>query len=238
MIRRGVPGTQWFSRTGTPRQSPTPSKNDRPAFFTRGSPIRQMGSVLAAIFVMLSLSHDRISHSAIQPMAVLQEGIGKVLRILGDPHYKQPAMRPSQRARLAEMADRLFDFNAFSKLTLGPFWPRFTRIERLEFVDAFTTFLKDTYIGIAQDLYRDERVMLLDQQMVEQGKAQVNAKLIWRGVEVRIEFRMLQRGATWKVYDILALGISGVRIYRAQFKAFLEKGTPAGLIKRLKEMGG
>ena len=120
----------------------------------------------------------------------------------------------------------MFDYHEFSKLTLGPFWPRFTRTERLEFVDAFSTFLKDAYIGIAQDRYTDEQVILLDQRIGGQGKAQVNAKVVWKGVEVPVEFRMLQRGARWKVYDILALGISGVRIYRAQFKTFLDNGSP------------
>jgi phospholipid transport system substrate-binding protein len=193
---------------------------------------------VASLIVTLALTKDFISHSAVQPVAVLQEGIGEALRILKDPHYKQPAMRPAQKARLGEIADRLFDFQEFSKLTLGPFWPRFTRTEQLEFVDAFTAFLKDAYIGIAQDQYTDEQVILLNQRIEERVKAHVSAKVVWKGMEVPIEFRLLQRGTTWKVYDVIVLGISGVRIYRAQFKAFLDTGTPAGLIKRIKEMGG
>jgi phospholipid transport system substrate-binding protein len=238
MIRRGVPGTHSYSRAGTPRQNLTPLTAGFPRLFMRGSWLHRRGTVVASLLVILALSKDCNSHSAIQPIAVLQEGIGKVLRILEDPHYKQPTMRPAQKARLAEIADRLFDFREFSKLTLGPFWPRFTRTEQLEFVDAFTAFLKDAYIGIAQDQYTDEQVILLDQRLAERVKAQVNAKVVWKGMEVPIEFRLLQRGTTWKVYDVVFLGISGVRIYRAQFKAFLDTGTPAGLIKRLKEMDG
>ncbi len=188
--------------------------------------------------MMLVFSKHSDAHSAIQPVAVLQEKIGKVLLILKDPHYKQPAMRSAQKARLAEIADRLFDFKEFSKLTLGPFWPRFTPAERLEFVDVFEAFLKDTYIGIAQDLYRDERVVFLDQRRGGQGKVDVNARVVWRGLQVPIEFRMVQRDGTWKVYDMLVLGISGVMIYRSQFKAFLDSGTPKGLINRIKEMNG
>jgi len=187
---------------------------------------------------MLALPNEEYSHAAKQPKALLQEEIDKVLGILQNPHFRQPAMRPAQRARLSEIADRLFDFHEFSKLTLGPFWPRFTRAERVEFEHAFKTFLKDAYIGIAQDQYTDERVILLDQRISGQGKAQVVAKIVWKGLEVPVEFRMLQYGAKWKVYDMVVLGISGVRIYRAQFKAFLEKRTPADLIKRVIEMSG
>jgi phospholipid transport system substrate-binding protein len=238
MIRRGVPGTHSFSLAGMLRQKPAPFSDGRSRFFMSGSWIHRRSTVLASLLVILALSKVCNSHSAIQPIAVLQEGIGKVLRILEDPHYKRPAMRSAQKARLAEIADRLFDFREFSKLTLGPFWPRFTRTEQLEFVDAFTAFLKDAYIGIAQDLYTDEQVILLGQRLAERVKAQVNAKVVWKGVEVPIEFRLLQRGTTWKVYDVVFLGISGVRIYRAQFKAFLDTGSPADLIKRIKEMRG
>ena len=147
-------------------------------------------------------------------------------------------MRSVQKARLAEIMERLIDFREFSRLTLGPFWPRFTRNERAEFVNTFKAFLKDTYIGIAQDLYRDERVVMVSQRMVGEDRAEVRAKIVWRGLEIPAEFRLVQRGATWKVYNMLVLGISGVGFYRAQFKAFLEKGTPASLIKRLKEMHG
>ncbi len=238
MIRRGGPGTHSYSRARIPRQNPTPLTAGFPRLFMHGSWIHRRGTVLASFVLLLALSDSPPAHPAIQPMAVLQEGIGKVLRILEDPHYNRPVMRPVQKTRLAEIADRLFDFREFSKLTLGPFWPRFTRTEQLEFVEAFTAFLKDVYIGIAQDQYTDEQVILLDQRIEEPGKARVNARVVWKGMEVPIEFRLLQRGATWKVYDVLALGISGVRIYRAQFKAFLDTGSPAGLIKRIKEMDG
>jgi phospholipid transport system substrate-binding protein len=50
---------------------------------------------------------------------------------------------------------------------------------------------------------------------------------------------MLKRNDTWKVYDIIVLGVSGVRNYRAQFKAILHKQSPTqviGLIKnRIKQ---
>jgi phospholipid transport system substrate-binding protein len=193
---------------------------------------------VAALVLLLTLAVFRPAHSAIQPVKVLQGGIEEVLQVLKEPLYKPPPMRDAQKARIAKIADRLFDFQEFSKLTLGPFWPRFTPTQQREFVEAFAAFLKNTYIGNAQELYCDERVILLDQRMGGKGKAQVNGKVIWRGLEVPVEFRLLQRGATWKVYDILVLGMSGITIFRPQFEAFLDRGSPAGLINRIREMAG
>lgn len=193
---------------------------------------------MAALALLLTLAFFRPAHPGNPPEKVLQGGVEEVLQALKDPLYKPPPMRPAQRARIEKIADRLFDFQEFSKLTLGPFWPRFTSTQRREFVEAFTVFLKNTYIGNAQELYSDERVILLDRRIAGKGKVQVNAKVLWRGLGVPVEFRMLQRGATWKVYDIVVLGMSGVMIYRSQFEAFLDKGSPAGLIGRVREMAG
>jgi phospholipid transport system substrate-binding protein len=193
---------------------------------------------LAAIILILTLAGFRTAYPATQPEKVLQGGIEEVLQVLKDPLYKSPPMHPVQRAKIAKIADRLFDFQEFSRLTLGPFWPRFTSTQRREFVEVFAAFLKDSYIEDAQELYGNERVILLDQRMGGKGRALVHVKVNWRGLYLPVQFRLLQRGATWKVYDILFLGISGVTIYRTQFEAFLDRGSPAGLINRIREMAG
>jgi phospholipid transport system substrate-binding protein len=46
---------------------------------------------------------------------------------------------------------------------------------------------------------------------------------------------MLKRNSTWKVYDIIVLGISGVKNYRAQFKALFRNDTPAQVIGRIRD---
>jgi phospholipid transport system substrate-binding protein len=49
-------------------------------------------------------------------------------------------------------------------------------------------------------------------------------------VEVPVQVRMLKRNETWKVYDIIVLGVSGVRNYRAQFQTILLKQSPTQVI--------
>jgi phospholipid transport system substrate-binding protein len=41
---------------------------------------------------------------------------------------------------------------------------------------------------------------------------------------------MLKRNDTWKVYDIIVLGVSSVRNYRAQFQTILLEQSPAQVI--------
>jgi ABC-type transporter MlaC component len=50
-----------------------------------------------------------------------------------------------------------------------------------------------------------------------------------------VEVRMLNRNSTWKVYDIIVLGISGVMNYRAQFQALFSNSTPSQVIGRIRD---
>ncbi|MBW1945087.1 MAG: ABC transporter substrate-binding protein, partial [Deltaproteobacteria bacterium] len=45
----------------------------------------------------------------------------------------------------------------------------------------------------------------------------------------------LKRDGSWKVYDLVFLGISGVSNYRAQFRVLLKKQSPAQVIASIRE---
>ena len=59
-----------------------------------------------------------------------------------------------------------------------------------------STVLQALNSALHKAMQSDERVILLDQRIAGKGKAQVNAKVLWRGLGVPVEFRLLQRGAT------------------------------------------
>jgi len=45
---------------------------------------------------------------------------------------------------------------------------------------------------------------------------------------------MVKRNGTWKAYDVMAVGISAVMLYRSQFEWILRKESPAQVIEKLK----
>jgi phospholipid transport system substrate-binding protein len=89
-------------------------------------------------------------------------------------------------------------------------------------------------MGQLQERYKDERIIYVSQKMISARRALVRVKVVWKAQEIPVDLRMIKRKEQWKVYDIQVLGISAVRIYRAQFKALLSKETAAQVIERLK----
>ena len=179
--------------------------------------------------VLLVLITPSVSHSE-QPIDVLQKSINTGIAILEDPQYQAITEKDRQQEILCKKAWEAFDFTEFSKRVLGSNWLTFTSTQRQQFIDAFSEFLCKYYITRLQEKYTDEKVIYLSQHPLADSRALVKVNVLWKGVEVPVEVRMLKRNDTWKVYDIIVVGVSGVRNYRAQFQAILLKQSPEQVI--------
>jgi len=181
------------------------------------------------ICVLVVLSTPSVSHGE-QPIDVLQKSIKMGIAILEDPQYQNITEKDRQQEILCEAAWEAFDFKEFSKRVLGSNWLTFTSSQRRKFIDVISEFLCKYYITRLQERYTDEKVIYLSQHPLTDSRALVKVSVLWKGVEVPVEVRMLRRNDTWKVYDIIVLGVSGVRNYRAQLQTILLKQSPAQVI--------
>jgi phospholipid transport system substrate-binding protein len=181
------------------------------------------------ICLLVVLSTPSVSHSK-QPIDVLQKSINTGITILEDPQYQDSTEKDRQQKILCETAWEAFDFKEFSKRVLGSNWRNFTSSQRRKFTNVFSEFLCKYYITRLQERYTDEEVIYLSQHQLADSRALVKVNVLWKGVEVPVHVRMLKRNDTWKVYDIIVLGVSGVRNYRAQFQTILLKQSPAQVI--------
>jgi phospholipid transport system substrate-binding protein len=172
-----------------------------------------------------------------QPMDVLQRAIDEGLHLLKKAQKQPLQEREASLERLWEILNGVFDFKEFSKLALGRNWRRFTVRQREEFIDVFSDFVRKVYFVKALEKYKDETVMYVGQELIDDRKARVKIKVVLKGVEIPATVRMFKRDLNWKAYDVTVLGISAVKIYRVQFNHVLRKDSPAQLIKRIRHKG-
>jgi phospholipid transport system substrate-binding protein len=183
---------------------------------------------LLIIFTLPSLTHGE------QPVDVLRKNINKGIAILKDPRYLGATKKGAQQEELCEAAWQVFDFKEFSKRVLAYKWRSFSPSQKRQFIDLFAQFLCKYYLTKLQERYEDEKIIYLGQKFITDSKASVRVKVLWKGLEVPVEIRMLNRKGAWKVYDIIVFGISGVQNYRAQFQALLLRESPRQVIALIK----
>ena len=180
------------------------------------------------------LATPALAHSE-EPIDVLKKAVNLGVALLKDPQYQKKTRKKEQQELLCDMAGGVFDVREFSRRVLASKWQRFSPEQRDEFVEVFSEFLCKFYITRLQKRYKDEKVIIVSQHFVGNRVALVKVNVLWKGLEVPVEVRMLKRNSTWKIYDIIVFGISGMRNYRAQFQALFRKDTPAQVIDRIRQ---
>ena len=169
-----------------------------------------------------------------QPLDILRNSIDESINILKDSGYEGNSRKDIQRQKLWLILKQIFDFQEFTRLALGRNWNTFTPPQQREFTEYFSEFVNIYYLTRLQDRYNNEEVIFIKQNLISSTRAVVHVNVLWRNQEVPVDIKMLRRENTWRVYDIVVLGISAVKFYRGQFRELLRNESPAQVIERLK----
>ena len=169
-----------------------------------------------------------------QPINILQKSVNETIRLLQDSQYQSHGRKAVQERKLAEIARRIFDFREFSIRVLDSSWKHFSLQEKHTFTDVFSKFLSKYYIGELQKRYTDEKVIFLGQEMLADSKALIKTKVLWNGMEIPVDVRMLKRNGKWKAYDVSAYGVSAVQNYRVQLWSLSLNNSPDQIIELIK----
>jgi phospholipid transport system substrate-binding protein len=141
--------------------------------------------------------------------------------------------------RAIDLVDRIVsphvDTIWVSKWILGKHWRRATPEQRQQFIDAYRKLLLRIYAVRVGD-YTDVEVTYLPVRTNnDKGtRVTVRTQVSHQGKSpVRIDYRLHQKESTWKVYDVIAEGISIVATFRAAVNAEVRNYGIDGLIARL-----
>lgn len=159
--------------------------------------------------------------------------IEEVLKILADKDLKQPAKANERRQLLEKVVGERFDYQEMSRRSLGAPWANLSDKDKQEFVSLFQTLLVNTYADKVES-YSGEGVQYVNER-TEKEYAEVRTKVLTGKTEIPLDYRLLNKGSTWRVYDVVVDGVSLVNNYRGQFSKILRNGSYAELIEQLRK---
>jgi phospholipid transport system substrate-binding protein len=137
-----------------------------------------------------------------------------------------------RRAEIRRVADG-FDFNEMARLTLSRHWSARPPREQEEFVRLFTELLERSYLSTIEN-YAGERVTFLGES-INGSYAQVRSRITTdRKVEISIDYRLIEKGDRWAVYDVVLDSVSLVSNYRSQFNSIIRTSSFGDLLTRLR----
>ncbi len=195
----------------------------------------QAKTFLVVVFIagIVVLCHAR-SAAAGEPTEQIRTAVNQGVEILNKARLDSASGKAETIARLKKVVYPLFDFNEMARRSLGANWRRLDPSQQKEFVAVFTDLLEKTYAKNI-DLYDGQRVVYLG-ETIDQDYADVQTKLLGKkGESYSVVYKLHLVDGRWRVYDVVAEGISVVNNYRSQFNRVMANSSFDELIRKMKE---
>jgi phospholipid transport system substrate-binding protein len=188
------------------------------------------------IFVLLTLIFisTSLSVSAGEPTDRIKAATDRLITIVSDDALQATEMKEKRDQMIMDTIDGIFSWEEFSKRALARNWNRRTQEERKEFVSLFRRLIADTYMQKTYQ-YSGESITYLGEK-VEGDYGNVTSVFnTSKGTSIPVEYRIMKKDGSWRVYDLYIEGVSLVNNYRSQFNSIIKGSSYKELVNRLKE---
>ena len=143
---------------------------------------------------------------------------------------------PDSQKKLDAVFDDMLDYGSLAESSLGPEWAPRSDAEKAQFTDLLKQLVRNSYqrnlkkiLNFDIDYLGEEAA---DGAVVVKTKSKPKDA---RDEPVEINFKMMNKGATWKVQDIVTEGVSLVSSYRSQFTKIIKKDGFPALLQKMKD---
>ncbi len=136
---------------------------------------------------------------------------------------------------VTEILEPHVDFVRVSALVLGKHWKRATNDQKKRFMKEFRDLLVRTY-AVAFSEYSEWEIHYIPLKFSpEDKKVFVKTQIVRPSARpVAVDYRMVRKHHSWKVYDVVIEGISFITNYRTTFKNEVARtGSLDSVIQRL-----
>ena len=193
------------------------------------------GGIMSGMACLLLLLGGVTVQSAVAGEATeaMKGTIDETLKIIKDKDLKQPGRAEERRRRLEQIIGDRFDYQEMSRRALGASWNELADKDKEEFVSLFRKLLINSYADKIES-YSGEGVQYINER-TEKDYAEVRTKVLTGKIEIPLDYRLLNKGADWRVYDVVVDGVSLVNNYRGQFSKILRSSTFADLVDQLRK---
>jgi phospholipid transport system substrate-binding protein len=157
-----------------------------------------------------------------RPLEIVKSSFSRVLAAEGS----------QRRIEIQRVTAELFDFHEMGRRMLGEHWQEGTREQQDEFVRLFAAMLDQAYLTNVANMPLAS--VIFEGELVSGPYARVSSRMSSRRGDTAIEYRLVNHGERWAVYDMSVDGVGLVSSYRSQFNSILRNSSFAELLARLR----
>ncbi len=130
-----------------------------------------------------------------------------------------------------------FDIKTIGRFALGRYWRKATEAERAEYGRLFEDLIVATY-SYQLSSYAGQGLKVEGVRQQDEKSALVASRFLRaEGKPVQLDWRLLRRGGTWRIVDVVVEGMSMALSQRSEFKSVIKSngGRVEALLEKLRE---
>lgn len=203
-------------------------RNGRFLFYVEGIDMTKIISAMAlAILSMGAISEADQGQALLAMVKDRDRAIQAIVR------SETKGETPEERDRLKTIVGEVFDFVAFSELSLGRDWAERTEDERREFTDLNQRLIERNYAD--PKLYTRADKIDYTGVAVNGSEATVNTVVYYKTEKSAIDYKLHLVDGKWLIYDMVIDDLSIGQSNRSQFRREIRRSSFAGLMDKLRE---
>jgi len=137
--------------------------------------------------------------------------------------------KPSRYEHLSPIIDRLFAVDTVSRIALGRHWQDLDEPERAAVARAIRELVISTYAE-RFNADTDPEFSVMGATSLSGSRVSVRVRLKTPNDRVQLDYQMSSRGDHWRIYDVIANGVSDLSLKRSVYtQAYAEGGLDAVL---------
>ncbi len=188
-----------------------------------------------AVLCLALLASNAVTASANAIADELKNAIDSVIQVVTDPSYGNN--KSGRREKLRSIINPMFNYQEMGKRTLGKKdWQARNKDERQQFIDLFGKLLENSYASKIES-YQDEKIEYGD-EIVKGKYAMVKTKIVRKDDTINVDYKLINGGKNWRVYDFVIEDVSMIRNYRSQFSKIIRKDSFQALLDKMSEKVG
>ena len=184
--------------------------------------------ILSLCLVMLVLTTTP-AFAASGPKAQVEETVEAIIALLRDKSLE----RDTRRDKIRKLIYARFDFQLMSQRTLSTNWKKASAEQKDRFVQLFSELLEWSYISRIE-AYTNEKVEYLGEK-IKKNRAQVDTFILSGGTEIPLNYRLINKGDEWFVYDVIIEQISLISNYRSSYRTIVKNDGIDGLLVQMEQ---
>lgn len=206
-------------------------KKNRPLFLLSAAVVVMSGVCLPAFAHDLrpdgpSMRFEMIGASTAQDGVV--EGAKKFINSMGVRGINflgdQSLSEEAKKAEFRKLLNDSFDMNTIGRFALGTYWKTASSAQQSEYLKLFNTMIVKVYAKRFSD-YKGQKFEVKTARKENDKDSLVTSYIVPdEGAEVRVDWRVRNKGGSYKVVDIVVEGVSMSQTQRSDFASVIQRG--------------